>query len=150
MLHHQEFTVCLGMSCPPQCAKAFQRQTSFLIHDLCMSSSGPTKACRHTIPVFCAQHHEQLSTIGVTVNLLINRFARASLKYFTYSFKIVLGHHMVWRPIQLQDTSCIFQTPVATHNRAVNWCCLLQVHLIKFSSNTGIGFQVSQPQKAIY
>jgi len=110
-----------------------------------MLSFGPTKACRHAISAFCTKHCEQLSAVSLTVNLLSRLFARVSSKCFMYSFYIVLGHHMEWWLMMLQNTSWLFQMPVPMHHRSVNQCCLVWVHLIKLTSNTGVGFQLCQP-----
>jgi len=48
---------------------------------------------------------------------------------------------------QEHDTSCLFQILVPTHYRSVNQSCLVQVHMIKFASNMGIGFSSASHRK---
>jgi len=72
----------------------------------------------------------------------------APLKCFGYSFGIILGHYMVWWPMLLHNTSCLFQTSVPMHHRTANWCCLVQAYLIVL--NMGVGFQLCQAQNTIH
>jgi hypothetical protein len=48
-----------------------------------------------------------------------------------------------------QDTSCLFQMPVITHDISINLSRLFRAILIKFASNTAVEFKVLQPQNAV-
>jgi hypothetical protein len=55
-----------------------------------------------------------------------------------------------WWLMLLHDTSCLFQMLVPTHHRSINWCCLVQKHMIKFASDVSVGYQLCLPQNAIH
>jgi hypothetical protein len=133
-------TVCRGRSRPLQCGKTFLTQTTFLNHDLCMLVFRASEACSHAISVFYAKQHEQLSVVGVILNLLGEQACWGSSEMLR-----VFVHLTAWRLVLSQDTSCRFQTLVPTHHRSVNRCCLIRVHLSIPASSTGVRFQSFQP-----
>jgi hypothetical protein len=53
-------------------------------------------------------------------------------------------------PISWQDTLYPYLTLHPTHQRPVNRCCFIQIHLIKLTSNTGTHFKLWQPQSTVH
>jgi hypothetical protein len=81
-LLHQKNKFCWGRSSLLRCRKAFLKQTVFLNPDLCVLSSGPAEACRHTILVSCAKHNAQLSEVGLILSLLGEETCEGSFEMF--------------------------------------------------------------------
>jgi hypothetical protein len=51
---------------------------------------------------------------------------------------------VAWWPI-FWDTSHLFQMHLTTHLSYVNWCYVVQLHLIQLAMDIGIVFQLWQP-----
>jgi hypothetical protein len=137
MLSFQKNSVFQGRSHSHHCGKAFVKHAAFLNYDLCVLSFGPTEACRHELSVFCAKHHEQLSMIGVIVNLLGEETSESSSEML---------HIFIWHcsgtaynvVAYVVTRHFLFLIFVPLHYRSVNQYCMVQVHLIKLESNTDV------------
>jgi hypothetical protein len=107
ILGHQESKLCPGISCRPQCRKAFVRQTVFFIHDFHVLSSRQTEACRHAI----------LALVQNIMNIWVRQAqfwsCKGSLEMF-HVLNIFLGSHKARKVMLLLDTFCPISSQIWT------------------------------------
>jgi hypothetical protein len=107
------------------------------------------RSCKHT-NLICAKHYAQFSGADLILNLLGEQTRDGYYGMFHIYVQHCPGTQCSVGPVLPQVSPCFFQALVLIHQRCLNRCCFVRVHLIKLTLNTDARFKRYQQLNTIH